>query len=226
LHGVLQIESSEEEEVIMAVSIRTLCPVRILQSLKVLAALGLAFGILNSCTTQDKTPDSHRDSPTQSTSQNADSEDSADQRTETETPKPFMPECLNITEGDTQIEFDADELLLTLNGKMKKLVLDDGIEVKCEKLRIVPNARTASVEIVFMTRPTGTQVQIADRKLGVASIKDAKWIVKPLILDRLFKDENGLGTEPRVTVKWSEEAGRPVLTRTDIDSGKSEVFKP
>lgn len=138
----------------------------------------------------------------------------------------FMPACLNLVENDRRVEFSRSKLIITDNGKPKSLDLDDGDDVRCEKLRVIEKARVPSVEIVYLTRESGTTVNVLERMMGVASIRDGKWLAKPLIIDRLFRTESGVTTTRLKNVKWSEEQGRPVLTRTDLESKESETIKP
>lgn len=138
----------------------------------------------------------------------------------------FMPACLNLVENDRRVEFSRSKLIVTDNGKPKSLDLDNGDDVRCEKLRVVEKARVPSVEIVYLTRESGTSVNVLERMMGVASIKEGKWIAKPLIIERLFRASGGITTTPKMAIKWSEEQGRPVLTRTDIESKQSETIRP
>ncbi len=200
------------------------------RSVSLVPALALAFSLI-SCTT----PDSKEKSQTEGTSvaETPATEPKVAIKTGAETSPEtgagsdgFMPACLNVIENDLRVEFDKTRLILKDGSKPHSLSLDDGEDVRCEKLRLIENAKRPSVEIVYLTRETGSSINIIERKMAVAEIRGGRWVANPIVIDRLFSEDNEVKTVPVVNVKWSEDKGAPILTRTDIASKESETIKP
>lgn len=138
----------------------------------------------------------------------------------------LVPACLNVVENDLRVEFDKSRLILQDGKKPRALSLDNGEQVRCEQLRILEKTKRPSVEIVYLTREAGTSINIVERRMAIASIRDGKWIAKPMVIDRLFSEGDEIKSVPVMEVKWSEDKGKLVLTRTDIVSKESETIRP
>jgi hypothetical protein len=113
------------------------------------------------------------------------------------------PTCLNVHEGDRHVEFDGRNLRLAEEGSPRSLPIESGDEVRCERLEILRNARVASVLIEYSTK--------GDRKVGIATIRDARWFLKPL-------------ASPYALSK--DAAGKTVITLTDSKTGAQRSLTP
>ena len=194
------------------------------RSIALVPALALAFS-LAACTTPDSKETAQAESAP--AAESPASEPKTANATSPETGSGgFMPACLNVVENDLRVEFDKTRLILKDGSKSHSLSLDDGEDVKCEKLRVIENAKRPSVEIVYLTRETGSSINIIERKMAVAEIRGGRWVANPIVIDRLFSEGDEVKTVPVVNVKWSEDKGAPILTRTDIASKESEIIKP
>lgn len=181
------------------------------------------FSILLSACASNKTSQSK---PAESTKPA--STDQSTPRDVTEAAGGFMPACLNIVETEMRIEFDKSKLILQEAGASRELLLDRGEEVRCEKLKRLESTQQPTIEIVYLTRvqKNGTKSSFWERKQGLASLKKGTWIAEPTAIDRLYREGDEVKTVALKDVKWSEDKGALVLTRTDKDSKKKEVFRP
>lgn len=130
------------------------------------------------------------------------------------------PKCLNVQEGDRHVEFDGRRFLLAEDGRPKALALEAGLEVECERLEVLRYTRTPAVLIEYTTPKNGARTE---RKLAIASIKDAKWILKPTVLETR---SNTRATEVRSYMQSIDRAGQSVITLIDSRTGQSQTLKP
>lgn len=130
------------------------------------------------------------------------------------------PKCLNVQDGDRHVEFDGRRFLLAEDGRPKALALEAGLEVECERLEVLRYTRTPAVLIEYTTPKKGARTE---RKLAIASIKDAKWILKPTVLETR---SNTRATEVRSYMQSIDRAGQSVITLIDSRTGQSQTLKP
>jgi|GEM_PF-6199084 len=126
-----------------------------------------------------------------------------------------VPKCLNVQEGDRHVEFSGDSLYLAESGQPKQLILEQGAQVRCEKLQILRNARKPSVLIEYATPEEGVAYEL---KIAIATIENAKWVLKPVTVKRQTAKKSVV----EKTVKWTEDKnGKAILTLSDSTSKKT-----
>ena len=136
------------------------------------------------------------------------------------------PHCLSIQEGDRHVEFNGVDLFLAEEGQPVRLALNNGDDVICESLEIVRNADQPSVLIRFRTYEVGTSIGISDTKIAIASIRTAKWILSPLIVERRLRTGEQIEVDERARYRWADDKSHPALIVTDTLENTSKVIKP
>lgn len=133
------------------------------------------------------------------------------------------PACLSVQERDRHVEFNGRELWLAESGSPRPLELNEGAPVDCERLEIVRGAHGPTVLIQFKTIEKGRAgFGITDRVFALASIRDAKWILEPVILDRTIQTRSG--SKFKETASVAQDGATFIIT--DLKTQKKQTIVP
>ena len=122
------------------------------------------------------------------------------------------PACLSVQESDRHVEFNGVELVLAESGPPVPLKLENGETVACEKLEIIRKAKSPVVFIRFRTLHKNLSVTM----IAVASIRDARWVIAPVVIQRRKSDGDNSSVETPAEYKLSEDQDTAVITIKDL----------